>query len=469
MQAYIFMMITISFIAFLLLFASIGLFSITQRKQKQSDYLLASKSIKPWLVGLSAVATANSGYMFVGMIGYTYHIGLSAIWLALGWVVGDFIASTFIHTHLRKHTEQTNSLSYGELLACLYETPYKKLQKLIAVITFVFLSIYAAAQLSAGSKALFVLFNWPYELGAILGAIIVVLYCFAGGIRASIWTDVAQSIVMFVSMLSMVVVGIMALKGPSTTLSLLHQVSPEYMQWFPNHLQFGVLGPLLFAISWFFAGFGVVGQPHIMVRFMTIDHVDNIYKARIYYYIWYTLFFAMTITTGLLTRLLIEQTQFDAELALPMLAQQLLPTVFVGLTLAGLFGATMSTADSQIISCTAAVGRDLLKTEPGYRGLKWITLLITLFALTISLYGSKSVFVLVMYAWAVLCAAFTPLLTLQALRKPISERLAIIMVAVGTLVAIIWDLTPFSQTIYSAMPGMLAGFGVYILRLKARR
>ena len=41
----------------------------------------------------------------------------------------------------------------------------------------------------------------------------------------------------------------------------------------------------------------------------------------------------------------------------------LLPEFYVGLVLAGLFAATMSTADSQILSCTAAITRDLVKKE----------------------------------------------------------------------------------------------------------
>ena len=67
--------------------------------------------------------------------------------------------------------------------------------------TVIFLGAYAAAQLDAGSKALQVMFGWPHEAGAILGAAVILLYCFTGGIRASIWTDTVQSLVMMVSML----------------------------------------------------------------------------------------------------------------------------------------------------------------------------------------------------------------------------------------------------------------------------
>ena len=86
-----------SFIAFLAVFLAIGIASARRAQGTRKDYYLASQSVSPALVGLSAVATNNSGYMFIGVIGYTYATGLPAIWLMLGWILGDFLASMFIH------------------------------------------------------------------------------------------------------------------------------------------------------------------------------------------------------------------------------------------------------------------------------------------------------------------------------------------------------------------------------------
>ena len=63
---------------------------------------------------------------------------------------------------------------------------------------------YAAAQLVSAGKALQSVLAWDYEMGAYLSALIILLYCFAGGIRASIWTDIAQAIVMLVGMYCLV-------------------------------------------------------------------------------------------------------------------------------------------------------------------------------------------------------------------------------------------------------------------------
>jgi len=111
------MIIVISFIVFLGLFFMIGLASVIKSKGTGKDYYLADQSVSPLFSGLSAVATNNSGYMFIGVIGYTYAVGLASIWLMIGWILGDFLASLFIHKKLHIATAKTGEASYSGVLA----------------------------------------------------------------------------------------------------------------------------------------------------------------------------------------------------------------------------------------------------------------------------------------------------------------------------------------------------------------
>lgn len=70
-------MILYSFLFFLVCFTLIGVASYFFRQKTTGDYLLAGSQMKPWMAALSAVATNNSGYMFIGLIGFTYMVGLS--------------------------------------------------------------------------------------------------------------------------------------------------------------------------------------------------------------------------------------------------------------------------------------------------------------------------------------------------------------------------------------------------------
>ena len=84
---------------------------------------------------------------------------------------------------------------------------------MLGTVSIVAVTLYATAQMTAGSKALFVLFGWDYSAGAILVAVMVLLYCWAGGIRASIWTDVAQIIVMYSAMALLMIVALNEMGG----------------------------------------------------------------------------------------------------------------------------------------------------------------------------------------------------------------------------------------------------------------
>ena len=449
----------LSFIAFLLMFTMIGLLSARQSRGTKQDYYLASSSVSPWLVGLSAVATNNSGYMFIGVIGYTYSVGLSSIWLMLGWVAGDFIASQYVHHRLREKAPKTAEVSYAGVLSNWYGNNHNGLQRTMGIISLVFLLAYASAQLVAGSKALQVLFEWPAWAGATLSATLVTLYCFAGGIRASIWTDAAQSLVMIVAMGILLITATSELGGTEGAYGAMSQVQ-GFLNWFPSDLAFpGLLGGVLFAVSWMFAGFSVIGQPHIMIRFMTLKDSRQMNRARCWYYLWYLLFYAMATGVGMLSRVyLTDPGSFDAELALPTMALELFPPVLVGLVLAGIFAATMSTADSLVLSCSATLTHDLLPHRIEHTGLlKAATLGVTLAALLWALGNSQSVFSLVVMAWSGLASAFAPLLLFLCLGARPQPLLSLTAIGGGLACALLWRWLGWHQAVYEGMAGIIVG------------
>jgi len=460
-------MIVASFLFFLAFFVLIGISSSFKSKKTNSDYLLAGHDIPAWLAALSAVATNNSGYMFIGLIGVTYTTGLQAIWIMFGWVFGDLLISFFVHKKLRLVTESENLLSFGGVLSRWQKgTDFRKLRLLVGIITVVFLGVYAAAQFKAGSKALHVLFGWDYHVGAIIGSVIVFLYCLSGGIRASIWTDAAQSFVMIFAMTMLFVIGIDRVGGLPSFIDQLENISPGYLSLRPTGLEVdNSLGVMLFILGWIFAGVGAIGQPHIMIRFMTLRNPEEMTKTRFYYYTWYALFSAVTTGTGLVARIILpDASSFDAELALPMMSQELLPAVLIGVVLAGIFAATMSTADSQILSCSAAFTRDILPKEKENLFItKLSTAIVTVLALLIALFASKNVFNLVLVAWSVLAAGFGPLLFIYALGKKVSETNAILMVVNGVLVTLLWREFGLGSITYEIGPGLFAGLVTYFV------
>ncbi|MFA7584796.1 MAG: sodium/proline symporter [Novosphingobium sp.] len=451
-------MLVASFLGCMLLFLLVGLSSALRAKGTNNDYYLASHSVGPALTGLSAVATNNSGYMFIGVIGYTYVAGLSSIWLMLGWLLGDFLASLLVHRKLVMAARRTGDLSYIGALAHWNGGDMRLWRVLAALLTIAFLGAYAAAQISAGGKALHGILGWDRTTGAWLVAGMVLAYSIAGGIRASIWTDAAQSAVMMLAMATMFGAGILAIGGWEASLSQWRAI-PGFFDLVPDDLLLpGAAGLVLFVVGWMFAGLSVIGQPHVMVRFMALDAPQSMWTARLWYYGFFTTFYGLATGVGLLSRLLLpDLASIDPELALPKMALETLPPWLVGVVLAGIFAATMSTADSLVLSCSAAVTQDLAASPSTNMWLpKIATAAVTGLALFIALGGHSSVFDLVILSWSTLAVAFGPMALLFAMGRQLNQPGALGVTALGVSTALLWRAVGWHDAVYEGLPGILA-------------
>ena len=466
-----------SFLVFLAVFVAIGVASSLKAENTTDDYLVAGRSVAPWLAALSAVATNNSGFMFIGQIAYTYRVGIESVWMMVGWVVGDLVAWLFVHPRVRRQSEEMGVATVPALLGSHSDGSRRIIVVLAGLLTFVLLGVYAAAQLKAGSTALQTLFGWDPRLGAVIGAVIVVLYCFSGGILASIWTDAAQSFVMISAMATLLVAASFEVGSPTDVWSNLRTQDPMLVEWFPRDLEFGFA---MYLLGMTFGGFGAIGQPHILVRFMAIRSVDDISRARNVYFLWFVPFFVASIAVGLYARALMPDLldipltagmseSAATELAMPEMARRLLPDVLIGLTLAGLFAATMSTADSQILVCSGAITQDINpRWKDSYIAGKLATLAVTAMALAIALFAGQGVFALVLIAWSALGAGLGPALILRLFHVRLSSLTVALMMTAGVATVIVWNATGYDAHVFKILPGMVASFSVWGISLLSR-
>lgn len=219
----------IIFIALLILFLGIGYRASTITTYDSTDYLVAGRSISPLLTALSASASKYSGYMFVGLVGYIYHYGLSSVWILLGFLFGDALAFYTLHQKVREESERIKATTFIGLISRWHHNDYTVLRLLLGLIALIFLMTYAAAQFSAGSKTLYAAFNWHHHAGATICAILIIAYCLKGGLRASIWTDAAQAIIMFIALTILLTSIVNASQGIGSFIHSLQQVSPSYL------------------------------------------------------------------------------------------------------------------------------------------------------------------------------------------------------------------------------------------------
>ena len=458
----------LSFLLFMGFFAAVGLSSIRVKENTTDDYLVAGRGMHPGLAALSAVSTWNSGYMFIGFIGFTYTIGYSVIWIGLASTIGQIVAWIWLYKFIQEQANERGVRSLSSLVSRVSGAPEAKLAAALSVL---FLSVYAAAQLTSGGKALFAMMGWSELIGILIGFVLVVAYCYAGGIRASIWTDAAQSCVMIVGSVLLCWVAMGEVGGFNGLHDGLNSQNENLTDMFPPNLKLGVT---LWVFAFFLGGLGVAGQPQVVSRVMTLGTDRDRKQAMIWFFVWQTPFILLMLIIGLASRVTFTSSDFDPELGLPMMAMETLGPFWVGLILASIFAATMSTADSQVLACTAAITDDIIpKWSQNHTMTKVVTLLVALLATTISIAGQyipggDSVFALVVLAVYGLGGIFIPMLTIRWMGYEPDTFHSIVMMVSALVAVIVWRLVGLNNDIFESVPGMGAAFTAHFVMTRIR-
>lgn len=460
----------VSFLIFFCLFTGVGIASSLWRRNTIDDYFLASRDIPAWLVALSFGATISSGATFIGFAGLAYNTGINAVYVVAALTIGDHIGWIIAGNKIRRKAHERKAHTYPSLIGKLGDKDQPAVTIIAAILTIMFLGTYCAAQLVAGAKIGESLFDWDYTYFIILGALVLLAYCWSGGIRASIWTDAVQAVLIMLSLVILIVAGVQRIGGFDELWSQLTAIDPKLTD--PFQLTF-----VSVIIGWICFGVGILGQPQLMVRHMVARSDQDLKAARRVYLSWRWTVLILSCISGMVARVLIPATEgvaFDAELSIPLLWQDLLPPVLVGLLIAGLFSATMSTADSLLLAASSALTQNLIpKWRDSYMFARLGTVFVIILIVCIALTASKGVLSLVVLAWGYMGSAIAPAVVVQLLGFRPSQKLVITMMIAGFATFALWQHgLMLNKTLLSLVPGMAVGFMVfaigYVLERKNR-
>ena len=445
----------------------IGLLASKKSEKSERDYFIGGQNLSPYVLALSSSASKFSGFMFAGFMSLAYISGTACIWLGLGLVIGNILVYGFTVKRIQDLNTGGWALSVAELVTFWNGENRVWLRRFMGFITLFFLAIYAAAQLKAAGRILEISLDQPVYVGIILSTIVIAFYCWSGGIRASIWTDVAQVVVMTLSLAVIFIVAAMKEGGLFELLARFMETAPlgsDQVKFFPKNLSVGGwTGWILYLIGGIGVGICSLGQPHILIRPMALKGPSDVKKFVITNYLFEFLFIILVILVGLSTRVILKDVgSFDGELALFKSALVLLPPAFVGFVLAGAFSSTLSTADSQILSCSSSLLRDI--PEPPRTSLaiaKMGTIGITVIATIIALFGQKNIFSLVLFAFSGLGASIGSVLILRMFNSNISQWGALGVALTGGLTVVLWDILGMNSYMAAGIPGFAAAFLFY--------
>jgi len=352
-----------------------------KKTKTASDYLVGGREIHPALMALAYGSTFISTSAIVGFGGVAGMMGMGLLWLVfLNIIIGIFIAFAIYGRPTRRLGAELDAHTFPELLGRRYKSFF--IQGFSGTIIAFLMPLYAAAVMIGGARFLEVQLNLDYKIALFVFSCVVVAYVFFGGLKGVIYTDALQGVLMFISM------------------CILLFMTYNKLGWFTAHSQLTALAsqvpasmtakghmgwtcmPRMFSPIWWQmvstiilgVGIGVLAQPQLAVRYMTVKSGKELYRALIPGSIFILVMTGAAYMIGALSNLyffkatgkIAMDIAVDAatgkpnvDKIIPIFINMTMPQWFAYLFMLCLLAAAMSTMSGQFHAIGTSFGRDI--------------------------------------------------------------------------------------------------------------
>lgn len=355
-----------------------------RRTKNMQDYMLGGRKIHPAVMALSYGATFISTSAIVGFGGYAGVFGLSLLWLTFFNIfLGVFIAFIFFGKRTRRIGRNLDAHTFPELLGKRFNSKF--IQKFAGIVIFIFMPIYTAAVMIGVSKILEAGLGLDYNIALLIFAVIVAAYVIFGGLKGVMYSDAFQGVLMLVGMIVLLVTvysqlgGITAAHQALTDLAKDSAVMEQTAGLQAGGFQGWTSMPAFLSNNWMTVvtsivagvGIGVLAQPQLAVRFMTVKSDREINRAVPIGGVFILLMTGVAFVVGALSNVMFFNETGQISVAAAGGTDNIIPTFlntftqpwFVTLFLVILMAAGMSTISSQFHAMGTAVGRDIFNTS----------------------------------------------------------------------------------------------------------
>ena len=434
------------FIIYMLAMLGVGIYFL-KRNKSQEDYYVGSRKMTSLHIGLSVVATDVGGGFSIGLGGLGFLIGLSGSWMLFTGIIGAWISAILLIPMIYPLARKHNFLSFPEVLNHFYNRKVAIIAGIISLIGYIG---FTSSQVLAGAKLAAATFPSITIVDAVLlMGIIVIGYTVLGGLKAVIFTDTIQWIILMVGLIVVgIPLGFVKVGGweairiylPDNFLSLTNISIVQFTNW------------LITIVPIWFVG---------MTLYQRIYASKDVKTAKKAWFIaglfeWPIMAF-MGITLGLLGRVAFEQGMFtefgyapgspiDPEIGLPLLLTHIFPVGMMGLLMSSYFSAIMSTADSCLMAASGNFITDILRlSKQNPRSIRYsqlATLVIGILAILLATM-MQNVLDLMLYSYAFMVSGlFIPVLGFMFLKNPSAKAALYAMLFGGgtTLILILTEM-----------------------------
>lgn len=347
-----------------------------------TDYLLAGRKTHPYIMAMSYGATFISTSAIVGFGGAAGVFGMGLLWLTvLNIFCGIFLAFVLFGGRTRRMGLRLDAHTFPELLGRRFQSRF--IQGMAAFLIFVFMPLYASAVLIGAAKYLSQQLHMPYEAALLSFSAIMALYVVLGGLKGVMYSDALQGTIMLAGMAALLVLTYWNLGGVSTAHQKLTELAPlvpeklkagGHLGWtamptFGTPLWWTLVSTIVMGV-----GVGVLAQPQLAVRYMTVKGQRELDRAVPVGGVFILMMTGVAFVVGALANVYFHETtgkialaaaEGNVETIIPLYVRSSMPGWFAALFMLTLLSAAMSTISSQIHAMGTSAGRDFYEQALG--------------------------------------------------------------------------------------------------------
>ena len=349
------------------------------------DYMIGGREIHPILMALAYGSTFISTSAIVGFGGAAATFGMGLLWLTFFNIFcGIFLAFVVFGKRTRELGESLNAHTFPELVSRRFNS--KTIQWFAGGMIFVTMPLYAAAVMIGGARFLEVNLGGiglNYELAILIFGLITAAYVFSGGLKGVVYTDAFQGGLMFIGMAILIFATYASVGGISVghaKLAALANMVPAklaaggHLGWTAMPKWGSPIWNNLVTTIILGVGIGVLAQPQLIVRYMTVKSNKELNRAVIAGGIFILFMTGVAFVVGSLSNVwFVEHTgkialgmvvdpttgQAVAERIIPLFVSQMMPKWFGYVFMLSLLAAAMSTLSGQFHTTGTSISYDI--------------------------------------------------------------------------------------------------------------
>ena len=441
----------------------------------QADFAVAGRSLTPWVLVGTMLATWIGTGSILGNAGKTYEMGIAALMLPLGGVFGIYLL-----TKIAGKVRAFEKFTVPEILGDRYGSEARILSVIALVIAYMVIVSY---QYNAGGAVLTTILTdangeplITAQTGTIIAAVFIIAYTMLAGLVSVAYTDVGNGIIMTVSlMIAFPILWMKAGGWSGMEVAFANMGQPEKMQFFGRYSTMDIIN---FCLPSFLL---VLGDANMYQRFFASKDAEGAKKATTYLVVFVLIIELLIISSAWVSSSMIVDAA-NGKHVLIYAAHQLLPPFLGAIMMTTIVGIIISTADSFLLVPATTLMRDVyLQYVDKNANEKKIVLLSRLMVLVLGIIAyivslgfanSAGFFEKALYAYTIYGAAITPVLVAALFWKKASKVGAIISIIAGTVTTLMWKEADFIQSlvpegIYNSMDEVLPAITISVIGLVA--